>query len=178
MYYNRNSTSVPWLNRGLWFSPKKKWVWRLAVKGWCNGSTRSSETQVPLPFCFSTLVYDSLYQDHKMSSLHQCHNCLLREGKIQRTESEQVTPAVFPLLEVSQQHLPSTSAYILLSLPRGSHDLHWPQGVWEDGYLPGAIAAPKQMRPLLVRKNIKIGIEKQLTESAKKTTIHWGLAMC
>ena len=82
----------------LWFSSfKQKWVWSYAVKGWYNGFPRSSETQVLLPFCSSILAYGTLYHNHKMSSLHPCHDCLLCEGKMQRAKSEQVAPAVFLL---------------------------------------------------------------------------------
>lgn len=101
----------------------------------------------------------------------------LANGEIQRTRSEQVTPAVFLL----QEAFPTTSSinlYFYILVPTGRPPgLPWPRGAWKGG-ITWSPCLPKQKMFLLVQKKGKMDIGKQLTESSKRATIRWGPAVC
>lgn len=148
------ATSVTWLNSGLLmvhlFLNRSEFrdMCLCATQGFLQGHQRP---RFLLPFCSSILAYGTLYHNHKMSSLHQCHDCLLHEGKIQRAKSEQVAPAAFsPLGGFLTTSSINPAGCIIV--PAGW--LTWPSlvtGVWEDGYY--WVPLPPQTDKASVSKN-------------------------
>ena len=151
---NFSDLTQQWLAYASLFKPK--WVWRYAVKGWYNGFTRSSETQVPTAFpLFHLGLWNSFSRSQNVRSTS---TSWLPSAWRQNTESKIWTGGTSCLSPLGGFLATSSiSPCVCITVPAGW--VTWPSlvtgslGRWVS---LDAIASPKQKRPLLVKKKKKI----------------------